>query len=93
MRVLASTSEESAKGRQDVVHRVSALHLRLADATRMDCGMISGSGSKTFCRWAGCGRWEQLFPHLATDADNEYAMIDSLIVYAHQPSAGAPKKR
>jgi hypothetical protein len=30
---------------------------------------------------------------LAADADNEYAMIDSTIVRAHQHSAGAPKKR
>jgi len=27
--------------------------------------------------------------HLAEDADNEYAMIDSTIVRAHQNSAGA----
>jgi hypothetical protein len=29
---------------------------------------------------------------LAVDADNEYAMIDSTIVRAHQHSAGAQKK-
>jgi hypothetical protein len=29
---------------------------------------------------------------LAADADNEYAMIDSTIVRAHQHSAGAQKK-
>jgi transposase len=29
---------------------------------------------------------------LAADADDEYAMIDSTIVRAHQHSAGAPKK-
>ena len=29
--------------------------------------------------------------HLAADADNEYAMIDSTIVRAHQHSAGAEK--
>ena len=29
---------------------------------------------------------------LATDADKEYAMIDSTIVRAHQHSAGAKKK-
>jgi hypothetical protein len=29
---------------------------------------------------------------LATEADNEYAMIDSTIVRAHQHSAGAKKK-
>ena len=30
---------------------------------------------------------------LAADADNEYAMIDSTIVRAHQHSAGAQKKQ
>jgi hypothetical protein len=33
-----------------------------------------------------------VFQHLAGDADNEYAMIDSTIVRAHQHSAGAQKK-
>src|SRR5262245_53984204 len=32
-------------------------------------------------------------PHLASEADNEYAMLDSTIVRAHQHGAGAPKKR
>jgi hypothetical protein len=36
--------------------------------------------------------WERVFRHLAADADNEYAMIDSTIVRAHQHSAGAQKK-
>jgi hypothetical protein len=36
--------------------------------------------------------WEKLFKVLAADADNEYAMIDSTIVRAHQHSAGARKK-
>jgi transposase len=47
---------------------------------------------KRFSRWAKKGRWQQLFDHLAADADNEYAMIDSTIVRAHQHSAGALKK-
>ena len=46
-----------------------------------------------FSRWAKSGVWENLFKHLATDADNEYAMIDSTIVRAHQHSAGAKKKQ
>jgi len=29
-----------------------------------------------FSRWAKSGVWVRLFRHLATDADNEYAMID-----------------
>jgi len=36
--------------------------------------------------------WERVFAFLADDADNEYAMIDSTIVRAHQHSAGAKKK-
>ena len=45
-----------------------------------------------FSRWAKSGVWARLFSHLASDADNEYAMIDSTIVRAHQHSAGAQKK-
>ena len=45
-----------------------------------------------FGRWAKRGVWERIFKHLAADADNEYAMIDSTIVRAHQHSAGAQKK-
>src|SRR5437763_8079169 len=42
-----------------------------------------------FCRWARTGVWERVFRHLAGDADDEYAMIDSTIVRAHRHSAGA----
>ena len=45
-----------------------------------------------FSRWAKSGVWARLFGRLADDADNEYAMIDSTIVRAHQHSAGAKKK-
>ena len=45
-----------------------------------------------FSRWAVRGVWKAVFEHLASDADNEYAMIDSTIVRAHQHSAGARKK-
>jgi transposase len=48
---------------------------------------------RRFSRWAKAGVWERIFEHLASEADNEYAMIDSTIVRAHQHSAGAPKKR
>ena len=54
-----------------------------------------GDGTKVhlrFSRWAKSGVWERIFQHLAADADNEYAMIDSTIVRAHQHSAGAQKK-
>jgi len=33
--------------------------------------------------------WQRVFEVLAEDADNEYSMIDSTIVRAHQHSAGA----
>ena len=39
-------------------------------------------------RW---GVWLRVFEMLAQDADNEYCMIDSTIVKAHQHSAGAKK--
>ncbi|MFO1082585.1 MAG: IS5 family transposase [Reyranellaceae bacterium] len=45
-----------------------------------------------FSRWAKRGVWRGMFELLAADADNEYAMIDSTIVRAHQHSAGAQKK-
>ena len=45
-----------------------------------------------FSRWSKSGVWARIFQHLADEADNEYAMIDSTIVRAHQHSAGAVKK-
>ncbi len=45
-----------------------------------------------FRRWSMKGVGKKLFEQLAVDADNEYAMIDSTIVRAHQHSAGALKK-
>lgn len=42
-----------------------------------------------FSRWSRSGVWERVFQALAHEADNEYAMIDSTIVRAHQHSAGA----
>lgn len=44
-------------------------------------------------RWTERGVWEKVFKHLAQDADNEYAMIDSTIVRAHQHSAGARREK
>src|ERR1700753_3343692 len=44
-------------------------------------------------RWSETGVWERVFKALAKDADNEYAMIDSTIVRAHQHSAGAKKSQ
>jgi len=35
------------------------------------------------------GVWELIFHILLSDADNEYSMIDSIIVRAHQHSTGA----
>ncbi|WP_201800096.1 IS5 family transposase [Beggiatoa leptomitoformis] len=41
-----------------------------------------------FSRWSQKGVWERVFKILSADADNEYAMIDSTIVRAHQHSSG-----
>jgi transposase len=46
-----------------------------------------------FSRWAEKGIWENGFNHLATDAENEYAMIDSTIVRAYPHSAGVQKRK
>ena len=46
-----------------------------------------------FSRWAERGVWQRVLNTLARDADNDYAMIDSTIVRAHQHSAGAPQKK
>lgn len=40
-------------------------------------------------RWSKSGVWQRIFDQLAEEADNEYAMIDSTIVRAHQHAAGA----
>jgi transposase len=48
---------------------------------------------RRWSRWAESGVWEKIFNHLAGEADNEYAMIDSTIVRAHPHSAGAQKKK
>ena len=48
---------------------------------------------KRHMRWAKKKVWEEVFSYLSKDADNEFAMIDSTIVRAHQHSAGAQKKK
>jgi len=45
-----------------------------------------------FNRWSKNNIWEEIFKTLSNDPDNEYEMIDSTIVRAHQHSAGAKKK-
>ena len=42
-------------------------------------------------RWSRTDVWQRIFEALAQDADNEYVMIDSTIVKAHQHSAGDKK--
>jgi len=47
---------------------------------------------KRFTRWSKKGIWEMIFKHLTKDRDNEYLMIDSTIVKAHQQAATYKKK-
>lgn len=47
---------------------------------------------RRFTRWAVSGVWEKVFAVLIKDAKNEYLMIDSTIVRAHQHAAGSKKK-
>ena len=39
-------------------------------------------------RWSKSGVWQRVFEHLAKDADNEYARIDSTMVRVHPHAAG-----
>ena len=51
---------------------------------------------KRFTRWAKAGVWERIFEDLTSDPDNQYLMLDSTVVRAHQQAAngkGAPKIR
>ena len=43
---------------------------------------------KRFTRWAKAGVWERVFEDLARDRDNQYLMLDSTLVRAHQQAAG-----
>jgi putative transposase len=42
---------------------------------------------KRFTRWAKAGVWEGIFAALTSDPDNEYLMLDSTLVRAHQQAA------
>ena len=51
---------------------------------------------KRFSRWAKTGVWERVFADLTKDRDNQYLMIDSTMVRAHQQAAtgkGGPRTR
>ena len=43
---------------------------------------------KRFGRWADAGVWEQIFKRLIDDPDNDYVMLDTTLVRAHQQAAG-----
>ena len=51
---------------------------------------------KRFTRWAKAGVWERVFASLVRDRDNQYLMLDSTLVRAHQQAAtgkGGPATR
>lgn len=51
---------------------------------------------KRFCRWAKAGVWEKVFESLIKDRKNDYLMLDSTIVKAHQQARtgkGGPATR
>jgi putative transposase len=47
---------------------------------------------KRFVRWAHSGVWERVFHALVRDSKNQYLMLDSTIVRAHQQAATGRKK-
>jgi transposase len=42
---------------------------------------------KRFTRWAKAGVWEEVFASLIKDRDNQYLILDSTLVRAHQQAA------
>ena len=42
---------------------------------------------KRFTRWAKAGVWQAIFAALTADPDNDYVMLDSTMVRAHQQAA------
>ena len=42
---------------------------------------------KRFTRWAEAGVWERIFAALTADRDNQYLMLDTTLVRAHQQAA------
>lgn len=42
---------------------------------------------KRFTRWAKAGVWDEVFAALIKDRDNQYLMLDSTLVRAHQQAA------
>ena len=42
---------------------------------------------KRFSRWAKAGVWERVFTALIKDRDNQYLMLDTTLVRAHQQAA------
>ena len=43
---------------------------------------------KRFGRWADKGVWERVFAALIDDPDNDYVMLDTTLIRAHQQAAG-----
>ena len=51
---------------------------------------------KRLSRWAKTGIWERVFAVLTADRKNEYLMLDTTLVRAHQQAAtgkGGPRHR
>ena len=48
---------------------------------------------KRFSRWSHKGVWEKVFGHLLKDPRNDYLMIDSTLVKAHQSAATGKRGR
>lgn len=54
------------------------------------------TGHKRFSRWSTAGVWERVIADLIKDPHNQYLMIDSTLVRAHQQAAtgkGGPRTR
>ena len=87
--------KEGDKGRHGEDNRLfvdAVLWIARAGAPWRDLPPAFGNWNSVFQRfrrWAKKGVWERMFKALVESPDFEYLIIDSTIVRAHQPAAGA----
>ena len=91
---LAGTADGTARDNRLFVDAVLCRYRAgIARRDLPDCFGAWGNFNKRLSHWAQSGVWQVFLAHLADEADNKFAMIDSTIVRTLQHSAGAIKKR
>jgi hypothetical protein len=61
--------------------------MELAPSVYCDGAFFAERADTRFARWAKNGAWERVFNALIQDRKNEYLMLDTTLVRAHQQAA------